>query len=110
MDWSSKLSKKKNLNAFINFLDCETNRDRFIKKCDVNSPIIIIIINKKDSIFGAYASNFSNKSGGDKWIGDKNALIKNTMFWILMIHYIIIKEPVEFIFMILLFVVNMTEK
>ena len=33
------------------FLDCEKNKDRFTQKCDVNSPIIIIIIIKNDSNF-----------------------------------------------------------
>ena len=40
----------------------------------MNCPIVIIIITKKNSIFGAYASNFSTKSGGG-WVGDKNAFI-----------------------------------
>ena len=57
------------------FLDYETNRDRFTQKCDVNCPIVIIIITKKNSIFGAYASNFSTESGGGNWVGDKNAFI-----------------------------------
>ena len=57
------------------FLDSETNSNRFTQKCDVNCPIVIIIISKKNSIFGAYASNFSTKSGGGNWVGDKNAFI-----------------------------------
>ena len=57
------------------FLDCEINRDIFIQKCDVNCPIIIIIMTKKNSVVGAYTSNFSTSSGGNKGVGDKNDFI-----------------------------------
>ena len=57
------------------FLDSEINRDIFNKKCDVNAPVVIIIITKKNNIFGGYASNFATSSGGNQWVGDKNAFI-----------------------------------
>ena len=57
------------------FSYCETNRDTFNKKCNVNGPVVIIIITKKKNIFGAYASNFATSSGGNNWVGDKNAFI-----------------------------------
>ncbi len=80
-----------------------TNKDIFIQKYDVNCPIIIIIITKKNSIVGAYTSNFSSSSGGNKWVGDKNDFIfslnLNKKYPVFNInhteHYD--KEPVEFI-------------
>ena len=63
------------LECIYQFLDCETNRDIFNKKCNVNGPVVILIISKKQSIFGAYASNYATTSGGEKWVGDKNSFI-----------------------------------
>ena len=55
------------------FLDCEINRYIFIQKCDLS--YYTTIITKKNSVIGAYTSNFSTSSEGNKGVGDKNDFI-----------------------------------